>query len=195
MINRKRPATVLVVAAIAALAACQSEQAPETTPDAVVTVNGGSVLRSLEPGLIFGANFGAWVLDTKLVTSTRDLVKALRPSVGRFPGGNMANDFCWVTQKVSGNDHLVWEDWNWGIDVAEYLAFAKAVGAVPMFSLNPFDHVIDGQPHSAAARTKAPGTRCSASTIIPTGSFCWPGPSRPSTQRPNAWGPSFHPST
>ena len=144
-----------VLVALTALVACQSEQAPATAIDAVVTVSGGSVLRSIEPGLIFGANFGAWVLDTKLGTPTQNLVKALRPSVGRFPGGNISNNFCWVTQRVSGNDHLVWEDWSWGIDIHEYLAFLKAVGARPMFSLIPFDHTIDGQPHFAVAEADA----------------------------------------
>jgi len=149
-----RSAGLLTAAMIVALVACQSEKAPETAVDAVVTVSGSSS-RSIEPGLIFGANFGAWVLDTKLGASTRDLVKALRPSVARFPGGNISNDFCWVTQKVSGNDHLVWEDWSWGIDVHEYLAFLKTIGARPMFSLIPFDHTIDGQPHFAV--TEADG--------------------------------------
>ncbi len=60
-----------------------------------------------------------------------------------------------MDQKVSGNDHLVWEDWSWGTNVAQYLAFLKDIGAVPMFSLNPFDHTIDGQPHSAAAEAAA----------------------------------------
>ena len=143
-----------LILAVAAAVACQSAGEPETVNDAVVTIDGGSS-RSLEPGLIFGANFGAWVLDTKLGTSTQDLVEALRPSVGRFPGGNMANNFCWVTQKVSGNDHLVWEDWSWGIDVHEYLDFLKAVEARPMFSLIPFDHAIDGQPHFAVAEADA----------------------------------------
>jgi hypothetical protein len=153
---RSRAAKVLVLAALAALGpACQSGTSPGPGPDAVVAVSGGSVLRSVEPGLIFGANFGAWVLDTKLGASTRDLVKALRPSVGRFPGGNMANNYCWVTQRVSGNDHLVWEDWSWGIDVHEYLDFLRAIGARPMFSLNPFDHTIDGQPHSAVDEAAA----------------------------------------
>jgi hypothetical protein len=141
--------------AAALAAACQSGGAPSPGPDAVVTISGSSVRRSVEPGLIFGANFGAWVLDTKLGTTTRDLVRALRPTVGRFPGGNMANNYCWVTQKVSGNDHLVWEDWSWGIDVDEYLAFLRAIGARPMFSLNPFDHTIDGRPHFAVDEAAA----------------------------------------
>jgi len=130
---------------------CQSTSSPEREPDAVVTVSGSSVLRELEPGLIFGANLGAWVLNTKLGATTQDLFKALRPSVGRFPGGNMSNNYCWVTQKVSGNDHLVWDDWSWGIDVDQFIAFLKAIGCVPMFSLNPFDHTIDGEVHSAVS--------------------------------------------
>jgi len=155
MSRRPRGGALLALATLTALVACQSEKAPETAVDAVVTVSGGSVLRSIEPGLIFGANFGAWVPDTKLGTSTQNLVKALRPSVGRFPGGNISNNFCWVSQKVSGNDHLVWEDWSWGIDVHEYLSFLKALGARPMFSLIPFDHTIDGQPHFAVAEADA----------------------------------------
>jgi hypothetical protein len=155
MIGRHRPGLVFLVAAMAAFAACQSESTPEPGVDVVATVGGGTALRTIEPGLVFGANFGAWVSNTRLGTSTRDLVKVLRPSVGRFPGGNISNNFCWETQKVSGNDHLVWEDWSWGTDVAQYLAFLKGIGAVPMFSLMPFDHTIGGQPHSAVSEAAA----------------------------------------
>lgn len=133
------------------LAGCQATEAPPVDlPDTIVTVDGSSVLRTVAPGLIFGANFGAWVSDTKLGTTTRDLIQGLRPSVARFPGGNISNNFCWVEQKVSDNDHLVWDDWSWGVDVGEFIAFIKAVDCVPMFSLNPFDHTIDGELHSAA---------------------------------------------
>lgn len=151
--RRGWPWPVLALA-LAALAACQSEALPEGSLDAVAAVGAGAV-RSVEPGLVFGANFGAWVLETKLGPAARDLVRALRPTTGRFPGGNISNNFCWVEQKVSGNDHLVWEDWGWGIDVAEYLAFLKTIGARPVFSLNPFDHTIDGVPHAAADEAAA----------------------------------------
>ncbi len=130
---------------------CQSTSSPEPGPDVVVTVDGSSVLREVEPGLVFGANLGAWVSNTKLGTTTQALFRALRPSVGRFPGGNMSNNYCWVTQKVSGNDHVQWDDWSWGIDVDQYIAFLKSIGCVPMFSLNPFDHTIDGEVHSAVS--------------------------------------------
>jgi hypothetical protein len=153
MVRTFRPATAALAVALA-FAACQSASTPEPGVDVVATV-WGSGTRTVEPGLVFGANFGAWVAHDKLGTSTRDLVKALRPSTGRFPGGNISNNYCWVTQKVSGNDHLVWEDWSWGTNVDQYLAFLKDIGAVPMFSLNPFDHTIDGQPHSAAAEAAA----------------------------------------
>jgi hypothetical protein len=133
------------------LAACQSNGIPAgDEPDTYLTVDGSSLLRTVEPGLIFGANFGAWVSNAKLGTTTQNLIKALRPSVARFPGGNMANNYCWETQKVSNNDHIVWEDWSWGIDVPQYTSLLAAIGCVPMFSLNPFDHTIDGSPHSAA---------------------------------------------
>jgi hypothetical protein len=153
--NRRRGRWIVLGLIAVALAACQTNSAPEPGLDATVKVSGASVLRTVSPGLVFGANFGAWVSETKLGATTRDLVLALRPSVGRFPGGNMANNYCWVTQKVSGNDHLVWEDWSWGTDVHEYLAFLKTIGSVPMFSLNPFDHTIAGEPHSAVSEADA----------------------------------------
>jgi hypothetical protein len=155
MNRRHRPGLLLLALTFAALGACQRESEPEPGVDIVVAVQGGAVLRTVEPGLVFGANFGAWVSNEKLGTSTRDLVTALRPTTGRFPGGNISNNYCWVTRKVSGNDHLVWEDWSWGTDVGQYLAFLKAVGAVPMYSLMPFDHTIDGLPHSAADEASA----------------------------------------
>lgn len=147
--------SVVLAAVLAALAACQSGTPPEPAADVTVRVSGSTVVREIEPGLIFGANFGAWVSAAKLGTTTQDLIKALRPSVGRFPGGNISNNYCWVEQKVSGNDHLVWEDWSWGTDVGQFSALLKAVGAAPMFSLMPFDHTIDGQPHDAASEAAA----------------------------------------
>jgi hypothetical protein len=152
---RRATALLLVLSPALLAISCQLTSTPQPGTDVVVTVSGGSVIREVAPGLVFGANFGAWVSNTKLGTTTQDLVKALRPSVGRFPGGNISNNYCWVTQKVSGNDHLVWDDWSWGTNVTQYLAFLKAVGAVPMFSLMPFDHTIDGQPHDAASEAAA----------------------------------------
>ncbi len=144
-----------VFAAALILAACQATSTPEPGVDLEVTVSGSSVLRTVEPGLIFGANLGAWVSNTKLGPATQGLLKALRPSIARFPGGNMCNNYCWVEQKVSDNDHVVWNDWSWGIDVDQYIALLKAVDCVPMFSLNPFDHTIDGESHSAVAEAAA----------------------------------------
>jgi hypothetical protein len=160
---------VVLAAALAALAACQSGTPPEPAADVTVRVSGSTVVREIEPGLIFGANFGAWVSAAKLGTTTQDLVKALRPSVGRFPGGNISNNYCWVEQKVSGNDHQVWEDWSWGTDVGQFSALLRAVGAVPMFSLMPFDHTIDGQPHDAASEAAALAERLVAEGF--TGAF------------------------
>ncbi|MDH7513690.1 MAG: hypothetical protein QHH14_12160 [Clostridiales bacterium] len=153
--NARRSFCPLLLAGALLWTGCQTAAPPESDPDVVVTVAWSPVMRQTEPGLVFGANLGAWVSHTKLGTATRDLIKALRPSVARFPGGNLSNNYCWVTQKVSGNDHLVWEDWSWGIDVGRYIAFLKDIGCVPMFSLNPFDHTIDGETHSAASEAAA----------------------------------------
>ncbi|OGD14384.1 MAG: hypothetical protein A2W20_06845 [Candidatus Aminicenantes bacterium RBG_16_66_30] len=149
--NVRRIVLSLLLAAALVPAACQQTGPPSgDEPEVFMTVDGNAVLRTVSPGLIFGANLGAWVSDTKLGTTTQNLLEALRPSVARFPGGNISNNFCWVEQMVSDNDHLVWQDWSWGIDVGEFIAFIKSVDCVPMFSLNPFDHAIDGVPHSAA---------------------------------------------
>jgi hypothetical protein len=137
--------------ALLILPACESAAPTPGEPDAVVTVGTSIAGRTIEPGLVLGANLGCWVAPAKLGTATQTLLRDLRPSVARFPGGNLSNNYCWVTQKVSDNDHLQWDDWSWGIDVAHYIAFLKAIGCVPMFSLNPFDHTIDGQAHSAAS--------------------------------------------
>lgn len=149
--NTRRLVPLFLLPPLLLLTRCQTPSSPEPGPDVVVTVSGSAVLREVAPGLIFGANLGAWVSNTKLGSATQALFVDLRPAVARFPGGNMSNNYCWVTQKVSGNDHLQWDDWSWGIDVDQYIAFLKAIGCVPMFSLNPFDHTIDGQAHSAAS--------------------------------------------
>lgn len=149
--NARRLVLLVLLPPLLMLPGCQTPSSPGAGPDVVVTVDASVVLRELEPGLIFGANLGAWVSNTKLGPATQVLFRGLRPAVARFPGGNMSNNYCWVTQKVSGNDHLQWDDWSWGIDVDQYIAFLKAIGCVPMFSLNPFDHTIDGRSHSAAS--------------------------------------------
>ena len=142
---------LLLLPGLLLFARCDSAAPPaEEQPQVIVTVDAATVLRQVRPGLILGANLGCWVSNTKLGTRTRELFMDLRPSVARFPGGNMSNNYCWVTQKVSDNNHVQWDDWSWGIDVRQYVAFLKAIGCVPMFSLNPFDHTIDGQAHSAS---------------------------------------------
>jgi len=51
-----------VLAAIVGLAGCQATEAPPVEePDTIMTVDGNSVLRTATPGLVFGANLGAWV--------------------------------------------------------------------------------------------------------------------------------------
>lgn len=143
-------------------AACTADTAPEPGADMEIEVSGTTVLRTVEPGLVFGANLGAWVGPDKLDAGTRSLLRALRPSVARFPGGNISNNYCWIEQKVSGNDHLVWQDWSWGTDVDDYIAFLKAAGCAPMFTLNPFDHTIDGETHIAADEAGALAAKLAA---------------------------------
>jgi hypothetical protein len=154
MAKRRGLIPLLLLSAAVLFGACRITSSVEPGADVVVTVDGSSVLREVEPGLVFGANLGAWTLNTQLEATTYSLVEALRPSVVRFPGGNVSNNYCWVTQMVSDNDHVLWEDWSWGIDVGQYIGFLMATGCVPMFSLNPFDHTIDGEAHSAVSEAE-----------------------------------------
>ena len=73
----------------------------------------------------------------------------------RFPGGNLANTFCWPSMRASDKSMVTWEDWSWGTGPEPFLSFVGSVGGEPMYSLNPFDHVIDGRPHDAVAEARA----------------------------------------
>jgi hypothetical protein len=121
-----------------------------------VSVDAGQVLRVVDSGAVLGGNLGIWVNPPSVLmspTDSRVLERGAR--VIRGPGGNLSNNYCWVTQRVSDNDHVVWDDWSWGITVEQYLDFVNRVGGRAMFSLNPFDHTIDGQLHSAADEARA----------------------------------------
>jgi hypothetical protein len=48
-----------------------------------------------------------------------------------------------------------WDDWSWGTGVEPFLGFVAAVGGEPLYSLNPFDHTIDGARHDAIAEARA----------------------------------------
>jgi len=72
---------------------CGSTAPPvQSQPQVVVTVDAAAVIRQVEPGLILGANLGCWVSNTKLGAPTQALFRDLRPSVARFPGGNLSRD-------------------------------------------------------------------------------------------------------
>ena len=127
---------------------------PSSTPSpppaaARGTVDATRVLRTVDSGRVLGGNLAAWVAPQALSGPTGSYVVQRGARLLRFPGGNLSNSFCWVTMRASDKDLVKWDDWSWGTDVGSYLAFVEGVGGEPMYSLNPFDHVIDGQPHSA----------------------------------------------
>jgi hypothetical protein len=122
---------------------------PAEAQTARATIDAGSILRSVEPGKILGGNVAAWVAASRLEAPTDDTIRALGHGVLRFPGGNLSNNYCWTTVRASDNDHVVWDDWSWGTNVDQYLTFVDHLAVEPMYSLNPFDHTIDGVHHSA----------------------------------------------
>jgi hypothetical protein len=142
--------------ALAALAGCgggddvTSPSGPPTSSARVaVAVDAGRVRRTVDPGLVLGGNLGAWVAPSKLDGPTGQYVVERGARLLRFPGGNLANSFCWLSLRASDKNLVQWDDWSWGTGVEPYLGFIASIGAEPMYSLNPFDHVIDGRNHSA----------------------------------------------
>jgi hypothetical protein len=123
---------------------------PSTSASKVrVAVDTSRVLRTVDSGRVLGGNLGAWVVPSKLNDPTGSYVIERGARLLRFPGGNLANSFCWETMRASDKDLQKWDDWSWGTGVEPYLAFLGSVGGEPLYSLNPFDHVIDGRSHRA----------------------------------------------
>jgi hypothetical protein len=120
-----------------------------------VTVDGSRVRRTVDSGRLLGGNLAAWVAPARLEGPTGGYVVERGARLLRFPGGNLANSFCWETMKASDKNLVKWDDWSWGTGVAPYLAFVGAVGGEPLYSLNPFDHVIDGRRHDALAEARS----------------------------------------
>jgi hypothetical protein len=155
---------VAVVAALAALAACggagspagpSSTESPAPSARVHVTLDVTRALRTVDSGRILGGNLAAWVAPSQLAPPTGQYVVDRGARVLRFPGGNLANTFCWVSMRASDKNMVQWDDWSWGTGIVPYLAFVGSVGGEPMYTLNPFDHVIDGQTHSAVAEARA----------------------------------------
>jgi hypothetical protein len=120
-----------------------------------VTVDAARVRRSVDPGRVLGGNLAAWVAPSRLEGPTGGYVVERGARLLRFPGGNLANSFCWPTRRASNRDLVEWDDWSWGTGPESYLAFVAAVGGEPLYSLNPFDHTIDGGRHDALAEARA----------------------------------------
>ncbi len=127
-----------------------------TPPPAAVrgTVDATRALRTVDSGRVLGGNLAAWNSPQALGGPTGSYVIQRGARLLRFPGGNLSNSFCWLTMRASDKDLVKWDDWSWGTGVDAYLAFVESVGGEPLYSLNPFDHVIDGQTHSAVEEAR-----------------------------------------
>jgi len=137
----------------ALLLVASAGSAQEATVEA--RVDTASVLRTVTPGHILGGNMAVWVAGSRLDSNLEAYVRELGSGVMRFPGGNVSNNYCWVTVRTAGNDHLVWDDWSWGTDVDRFLDFAQRAELTPLYSVNPFDHTIDGERHTAVGEAVA----------------------------------------
>lgn len=161
VVNRapgRLPSTVtspLAVSFLLALSACGGGGSP-TSPsgDATSTrvraaVDAGRVRRTVDPGRVLGGNVAAWSSPSRFQGATGGYVVDRGARLLRFPGGNLADSFCWLTMRASDKDLVKWDDWSWGTSVDQYLAFVRSTGSEPLYSLNPFDHTIDGRRHDA----------------------------------------------
>jgi hypothetical protein len=162
---RSRACHVLAaLPALALLSACGGSGSPTssstTSPSASaapirVSVDAARVLRAVDPGRVLGGNLAAWVAPSKLGPPTGQYVIERGARLLRFPGGNLANTFCWLSMRASDKSMVTWDDWSWGTGPEPFLSFVGSVGGEPMYSLNPFDHVIDGKTHDAVAEARA----------------------------------------
>ncbi len=150
--------------ALAVLSACGGSGSPTSpssqgsSPSAArvrVNVDTARVARTVDPGRVLGGNLAAWVAPSKVGEPTGQYVVERGARLLRFPGGNLANTFCWLSMRASDKSMAKWDDWSWGTGPEPFLAFVGSVGGEPMYSLNPFDHVIDGQAHDAVAEARA----------------------------------------
>lgn len=107
-----------------------------------LAIDGNGYLREdeVDPGLILGGNTGAW--SGKLTyPESGELMKGLGHGILRFPGGDAANDYCWVYELEEGED--------WKVKIDEYVAFLKDNDMEPLFGVNIFDHGVNGVWHNA----------------------------------------------
>ena len=124
-----------------------SDDPPVVSHHYELVINGGTYLRedAVHPGFILGGNTGTWC--AKLTNpKSGELMRGLGHGILRFPGGDTANDYCWV-------DVLAKKDWR--IDIDEYIAFLKENNMKPLFGVNIFDHEVNGVQHSALAEAVA----------------------------------------
>jgi hypothetical protein len=123
--------------------------------DAQARVDTAAVLRTAIPGEILGGNMAVWVAASRLDADLEGYVRDLGSGVMRFPGGNLSNNYCWVTIRAAGNDHQVWDDWSWGTNVDQFLDFAERAELTVLYSVNPFDHTVEGVRHGAVEEAVA----------------------------------------
>ncbi len=120
-----------------------------------VTIDATRVLRTVDSGRVLGGNLAVWVAPAKLAPPTGQYVVERGARLLRFPGGNLANTFCWPLMRASDKNLVTWNDWSWGTSPEAFLSFLGGIGGEPMYSLNPFDHVVDGQNHDAVAEARS----------------------------------------
>ncbi len=113
-----------------------------------MTINVSNVMRTVTPGIIMGGNMGAWVGGGLLTGQVSNYFAETGPKIMRFPGGNIANSYCWQTDKLSNTSTHNWDDWSWGTSISQYVNFIKEIGCAPLYSVNPFSHTINGTNHN-----------------------------------------------
>ena len=160
-VSHRSPLALFLAASLSACGGGESPTGPSTpgsgsapSARARFAVDAARVLRAVDTGRVLGGNLAAWVAPSKLAGPTGQYVIERGARLLRFPGGNLANSFCWTSMRASDKSLQKWDDWSWGTGVETYLAFVGSVGGEPMYSLNPFDHVIDGSRHDAVAEAR-----------------------------------------
>jgi hypothetical protein len=147
---------VIFLLVVVSFAGCRSGSGgpPQGDPSLVVShhyelvIDGTAYFRQDEvhPGFILGGNTGAWS-ERLTYPESGELMGGLGHGILRFPGGDAANDYCWVYELEEGED--------WKIKIDEYVAFLKENRMKPLFGVNIFDHEYNGIQHNALAEAVA----------------------------------------
>ena len=138
-------ALIMILPVVTTFAGCMrggGDSPPVVSHNYELVIDGTGYARQdpVHPGFILGGNVGSWSANL-INPKSGELMKGLGHGIIRFPGGDAANDYCWIYELEEGED--------WRINIDEYIAFLKENEMKPLFGVNIFDHERSDVQHNA----------------------------------------------